>query len=241
MDTFLLSLQRAARDLLTARMLTLALWPMVLSLLAWGALAWWFGATWKSEIDLLLAGTPLADLADWLGADWLVAYAAVLLLVLLWLPAMYATAILITSVVLMPFIVDQVSRTYYPSLARGRGGSLLGSILNGFYALVLYLIAWIVLLPVWLLAPFGVMVSLSLNAWLNQRLFMYDALSEHANAVELKALRYRGGVGLFTLSALLGLLHFVPVFNLFAPVYMALTFTHYALSALEQLRSGQAA
>jgi hypothetical protein len=57
MDSILQSLQRAARDLLTARMLTLALWPMVLSLLVWGALAWWFGAAWKTEIDTLLAGT----------------------------------------------------------------------------------------------------------------------------------------------------------------------------------------
>jgi CysZ protein len=236
MDSILQSLQRAARDLLTARMLTLALWPMVLSLLVWGALAWWFGAAWKTEIDTLLAGTPLADLAGWLGAEWLTTYAALFLLVLLWLPAMYATAILITSVVLMPIIVEHVATAHYPELARRRGGSLTGSVVNGLFALVLYLLAWIVLLPVWLFAPFGVLVSLLLNAWLNQRLFMYDALSEHADAGELKRLRHAGGWHLFTLSGVLGLLHFVPLINFIAPVYMALAFTHHGLAALNQQR-----
>jgi len=49
-------------------------------------------------------------------------------------------------------------------------------------------------------------------------LFRYDALSGHASAAELKQLRRAGGWRLFTLSGLLGLLHLVPIVNLFAPV-----------------------
>jgi hypothetical protein len=238
MESILRPLHRAARDLLVPRMLSLAVWPMLLSLAGWGALAWLFGAAWQDGITDFLAATPLADLAAWLGADWLTAYAAVVVLVLLWLPAMYATALLITSLALMPLIVAFVAQRHYPELERRRGGSLAGSVANGLVALPLYLLAWLVLLPVWLFAPFGLAVSILLNAWLNQKLFMYDALSEHASGAELAALRHAGGWRLFTLSGLLGLLHLVPLVNLLAPVYMALAFTHHGLGALDQARKG---
>ncbi|MDD4881343.1 MAG: EI24 domain-containing protein [Gallionellaceae bacterium] len=238
MESILRSLQRAAQDLLAPRMLTLAFWPMVLSLLLWGGLAWLFGSAWKAEIAALLAATPLNDLALWLGAEWLTAYAAMFVLALLWLPAMYVTALLITSLALMPLIVNFVAERYYPDLERQRGGGVIGSVFNGLVALVLYLLAWVVLLPVWLFAPFGIAVSILLNAWLNQKLFMYDALADHASATELKDNRHAGGWRLLSLSSLLGLLHFVPIVNFLAPVYMALAFTHHGLEALDRGRRG---
>ncbi len=241
MDSILRSLQRAALDLMTPRMFTLAFWPMLLSLLFWGLMAWWFGAAWKSELSALLDGTPLANLAAWMGVQWLTAYAAILVLVLLWLPAMYITALLITALALMPVIVNFVAAEHYPALQRRRGGSLAGSVVNGLVALVLYLLAWIVLLPLWLIAPFGMAVSILLNAWLNQKLFMYDALAEHADAAELQTLRHAGGWRLVVLSALLGLVHLVPVVNLVAPVYMALAFTHHGLDAVARARRESAA
>jgi CysZ protein len=102
---------------------------------------------------------------------------------------------------------------------------------------VLYLLVWLLTLPFWLLAPFGAAIALLLSAWLNQRLFMYDALAEHASTLELKLLRRQNGWPLYAMSALLGLLHFVPLVNFFAPVYMGLAFTHYALGKIELTRS----
>lgn len=107
---------------------------------------------------------------------------------------------------------------------------------NGLSALVTYFLVWILMLPVWLFAPFGVALSILLNAWLNQKLFMYDVLAEHASGAELKSLRQAGGWRRLVLSAVLGLLHFIPVINLLAPVYMALAFVHHGLESLDQLR-----
>jgi CysZ protein len=236
MENLLHSLQLAAQDLMAPRMLALVLWPMGLSLLLWVTLAWLFGATWKTEIAGFLATTPFQSLAEWAGAQWLLAYAAIFILALLWLPAMYVTALLITSVFLMPFIVKFVAGRHYPGLERMHGGSFVGSLVNGVVALVLYLLAWVIFLPAWLFAPFGLAVSILLNAWLNQKLFMYDALSEHASATELKDERHAGGWWLYALSTLLGLLHFIPLLNLLAPVYMGLAFTHHGLAALDATR-----
>lgn len=235
------ALRRAARDLTTPRMLALVVWPMGLALLVWGALAWWFGSTWKQEIAAFLAATPLEALAQWIGADWLMAYAALFVLLLLWLPAVYLTALLITSVAFMPLIVGFVAARDYPRVERRKGGSLLGSLANALAALVLYSLGWVLLLPLWLLAPFGAVVSLMLNAWLNQRLFLYDCLAEHADARELGTLRHRGGWPLYAMSTLLGALHLVPLLNVLAPVYMGLAFTHFGLEALQRHRQEAAA
>ncbi len=239
MHPILAALQRAARDLASPRMFSLAFWPMGLALIMWGGLAWWFGTAWKLELAALLAETPLDSLADWVGAEWLTAYAALILVILLWLPAVYLTALLITSVAFMPVIVGFVAGRDFPRLERRRGGTLRGSVGNSLAALFIYLIGWVLLLPLWLFAPFGMLVSLMLNAWLNQRMFLYDCLSEHADAAELAALRRAGGWQVYLLSALLGALHLVPLLNLLAPVYMGLAFTHYGLDVLNSRRGGQ--
>ncbi len=234
------ALKRAAQDVFNPRMFALVLWPMGLALLVWSLLAWMFGSTWREAMESLLVMTPLPGLAEWLGADWLLGSTAFFFIIVLWLPLVYATALLITSLALMPLIVKFVAERDYPGLERFHGGTWMGSVLNGLVALVLYVLAWVALLPLWLLAPFGIVVSLALNAWLNQRLFIYDAASEHADVNELSGLRKQGGWPLFGLSAFLGFLHFVPVLNLLAPVYMGLAFTHYGLGRLASVRRVQA-
>jgi hypothetical protein len=209
---------------------------MGIALLLWGLLAFWFGASWKQEILEFLAATPVQGWMEWAGADWLLAYVALFLVVLLWLPAVYITALLITSLALMPIIVKYVATRYHPALQRHQGGTVTGSVLNGLAATTTYVLAWLVLLPLWLLAPFGALVSVLLNTWLNQRMFLYDALAEHADREELQALRKGDAGPLYLMSTLLGLLVFVPVLNLLAPVYMGLTFAHYGLESLARRR-----
>jgi len=237
MDIVLIALKRAAADLFTARMLSLLLWPMGIALLLWGGLALVFGSAWKLSLIDFLAGTPIESAMIWVGAQWLLAYLAVLLLVLLWLPAVYVTALLITAVVLMPVVVAEVARRHYPYLERRRGGSVVGSLSNALVVTCLYLLAWLLFLPLWLFAPFAFLVAILLNAWFNQRLFFYDVLAEHADADEMRALREARLGPLYGLAALLGLFAYVPFLNLLAPLYMALAFTHFGLAALARQRA----
>jgi hypothetical protein len=239
-DSVTRALSRAARDLLTARMLALIFLPMCLALLFWGGLAWLFGGAWRDALAGLLAATPLQSLAAWSGAEWLLPYSAILLLVLLWLPAVYVTALLVTSLALMPVIVGHIGARQYPLLDRRAGGSVLGSVGNGVYAMLVYVVAWVVTLPLWLLGPLGLLMSLWLNTWLNRRLFLYDALAEHADAGELRRVRGETGSASLTLSGILSLLHLVPFVGLLAPVYMGLAFGHYALDRVAAMRGAGA-
>lgn len=240
MELILRALQRAGRDLLTGRMLSLVLWPMGLALLVWGLLAWLFAGAWKGAMVSVLAATPLQDLALWAGADWLLPYSAIFFLILLWLPAVYVSALLITSLALMPAIVGFVAGRDHAGLEPRHGGTFPGSLVNGVWALLLYILGCLLTLPLWLFGPVGFVASLWLNTWLNQRLFLYDALAEHADAGELQRLRREGGWPVYALSGLLSLLHLVPVLNLLAPVYMGLAFAHFALERLQAGRGDAA-
>ena len=233
-------LRRAAADLLLPGVLSVMFLPMLGALAIWGGLAWWFGGVWLAGLEGFVAESLMPS---WLGIsmrDWLMGFAGFMLLTLLLLPMIYITALLITSLVFMPMLVGIVAQKHYPALQRQQGGSFAGSLGNGLYALIVYLVLWLITLPFWLLGPFGVVISVSLNAWLNQRMFLYDALSEHASAAELRQLRCDGDWPLYLLAALLGLLHYVPLLNFFAPVFMGLAFTHYSLAILARTRASEA-
>jgi uncharacterized protein involved in cysteine biosynthesis len=229
-------LSRAAADLMRPRVLAIMFLPMLLALMLWGALFWVFGTVWLAGLEGVFHDSPLPG---WLGptlAGWVIGMGVTMVLILLLLPAIYVTALFITSLVFMPILLSVVSRHHYPDLGRQYGGSFLGSLGNGLFALSVYLLVWLATLPFWLLGPFGAGIAIILNAWLNQRLFLYDALAEHASREELAALRAEGGWPLYGLAAFLGLLHLVPVVNFFAPVYMGLAFTHYGLEQLARIR-----
>ena len=76
-----------------------------------------------------------------------------------------------------------------------------------------------------------------LFGYLNQRVFRYDALAEHASGWEMQTLirRYRGE--LFLLGIAIALFGMIPILGFFAPVYGGLAFIHYCLARVAQLRA----
>jgi uncharacterized protein involved in cysteine biosynthesis len=78
-----------------------------------------------------------------------------------------------------------------------------------------------------------------LSAYLNQRLFRYDALSDHADAAEMARIFEHARGRLFLLGLVTGVIYFIPPFNLVAPVFAALAFIHLCLAELERLREGE--
>jgi uncharacterized protein involved in cysteine biosynthesis len=102
-----------------------------------------------------------------------------------------------------------------------------------------FVLLWVVTIPLWLLGPLAAPVPLLLSAYVNQRLFRYDALSDHANAAEMKQIFDLSRGRLFLLGLITGLLYFIPPLNLIAPIYAALAFIHFCLAGTCR-RSGQA-
>jgi len=150
------------------------------------------------------------------------------------------TALLVTSVLAMPVMVKHVGARNYSRLEQKHGGTVLGSLWNALVATAIFILLWLVTLPFWLFGLPAVVLPVLLSAYLSQRLFRYDALAEHASLDEFERVLERSGIRLYVLGAILALIQFVPVLNLFSPVYIGLAYIHFCLGELQQLRSGQA-
>ncbi|MGH8716159.1 MAG: EI24 domain-containing protein, partial [Burkholderiales bacterium] len=136
-------------------------------------------------------------------------------------------------------MVKHVGARNFPRLEQKRGGTVLGSLWNALVATVIFMLLWLVTLPLWLFGLPAVVLPVLLSAYLSQRLFRYDALSEHASADEFERVLERSGIRLYVLGAILAFILFVPLLNLFSPVYIGLAYIHFCLGELQQLRSGQ--
>lgn len=226
----------AFKSLLSPKMLILTLWPMLLALLFWGGLAWFFWDQWVGDLTLFAAQNGIEDrLAQW-GFVWLAHWLAVGLLLSLLLPAVYVSSLVFASIFAMPAMLKFVSSRDYPLLEMKHGGTGVGSLANSLYAVLVYLILWIVTLPLWLI-PFGaIILPVLLSAYLNQRLFRYDALMDHASREEFREIKFRARGGMFGLGAILGLAHYVPILNFFTPIYIGLAYIHFCLDQLQHLR-----
>lgn len=236
MNSVFLALIQALKTLFHPKMLALVLWPMLVAVVLWVGAAMLFWGSWVNDLTGMVQATPLEQ---WISHGFLAVmshYLIAIILVLLLLPAIYVTALLITAVFAMPMMVRHVAERHYPELERRQGGSNAGSIANATVAIVVYCSGWVLSLPLWLFSPFALLLPLVLMAYLNQRLFRYDALAEHASREEYARVIERATVKLYLLGVVTGLLQFVPLLNLFSPVYVALAFIHLCLGELKELR-----
>jgi CysZ protein len=236
MSDVMRALGNAFRSILHPQMLALAIWPMLVALVLWVGLAWLYGDSWAQWLGAALTSS---DAGHWLSQhnlERLVHYSALMLLLLVLAPLVLITALLIVAVIEMPLIVNFVAARDYPALDTRRGGTLLGSSFNALFAVLVFAGLWIVTLPLWLTGVLVPVVPVVLSAYLTQRLFRYDALSDHASAEEYRTLVDASWGRMYGLGFLLALLYYVPIFNLLMPVMSGLAFTHLCLAGLARLR-----
>ena len=241
MKTVLLSYFSAARSLTRPGVMWHLMWPTLLATGIWTAL---LISSWGSLITLgtgLITAMPLVG--GWLAStDSALMVALVMFkigLVVLALPIIYVTAAFLVAAVALPLMADKVAAHDYADIARRKGGSQVGSVWNALVAVVQFLVLLVLSLPLWLIPGVGLIISLVLTAWLNQRAFRYDALMAHADGFEMKDLPARHASGLFGVGLLGAAMAHVPLVNLFAPALSGLAFVHYLLSALRVSRQGE--
>lgn len=236
MNSVVSALVDAFKSLFHPKMLALVLWPMLVAVIVWAGVAAYFWGSWVAGMTAMIQATPLEQ---WLVQGSLAVvshYLITIILLLLLLPAIYVTALVITAIFVMPMMVSHVAQKYYPELELKKGGSAVGSFANAEVAIVVYCVCWVLSLPLWLFSPFAMVLPLVLMAYLNQRLFRYDSLAEHASREEYEQVIERSTAKLYLLGAVVGLLQFVPLLNLFSPIYVGLAFIHLCLAELRQLR-----
>lgn len=229
------ALARAFRDLFRFKVLWVMIWPILLAGLIWLVLAVIF---WTTFSGWIAQGLDMIGIQAWLEnlePTWIANGILAIVHLLLFIPLVLVTALILTSLFAMSTLIALVAERDYPQLQRKNGGGFIGSILNAVAALGIFIAIWILTLPTWLIGV-GVIVPFVAAAYLNQQLFRYDALSEHASREEMKTLFATHRGALWGLGLITGLLQFIPLLNLFAPVWAALAFIHFGLSRLEYMR-----
>jgi CysZ protein len=237
MDDVIKALTEAAKSLVHPIILVIVLVPMLVALLVWAGAAFVYWGTWTTVVQNAVidhatftwaANWDLVRLASWIAGAVVLAMLA---------PTIILTALLIATIFAMPLLVRHVAQRDYPDLARRHGGTVIGSFWNALAAIFLFALLWVVTMPLWLLGPLAAVLPLLWSAYLNQRLFRYDALSEHADAQEMKEIFEYARGRLFLLGLLTSVLYFIPPINLIAPIYAALAFIQLCLGELQRLRS----
>ncbi|MFZ4537625.1 EI24 domain-containing protein [Propionivibrio sp.] len=234
MSEVMLALRRSFVTLGHGRVWLYMLGPAVLALLVMIGLSLFL---LEGLIASFVQQPPMSWVASW-GALWLAKLLAALGGWLLILSASYLIAMVLAAVIVLPLLLNLVAALDYPELARMGSDSIVASTWNSLWAALLFIVGWLVTLPLWLVPGLGLLLPFFWMAWLNRRTFAYDALAVHATDQEWRELRRRQAMPLLALGLVMALLAHVPFMGLLAPSLAALAYVHFCLEALRRMRQG---
>lgn len=257
------SFWRAAAYCVRPRVIALSLMPLLLMATAASGLAYFY---WDAAVQgmrgLLDGYAVLATFWGWLqrwGLGDVAAVVAPFMVVLVVAPALVVISLLVVTVMMTPALVALVADRRFPTLARKKGGSFMASLAWSMSSTVLALIALMVSVPLWLVPPLVLILPPLIWGWLTYRVMTFDVLAEHASKEERHVLFRRHRSSLLGMGILTGYLGAAPsilwasgvvfaaAFFILVPLaiwiytlvfaFSSLWFAHYALAALERLRS----
>lgn len=263
MTLFLDSFWRAVAYCLRPRVIALSFLPLLIMVALSLGLGYFFWTPALDWVRALLDGSAwITHLWSWLdgvGAGNLKTVAAPLIVIFTVTPLLVIVSLLIVAALMTPALVGLVAERRFPTLERKRGGSLLASIFWSLGSTLLASIALVISIPLWLVPPLILVLPPLIWGWLTYRVMAFDALSSHASRDERREIfrRHRGWLlGIGVLSGYMGAAPsivwasgalFAAAFVILVPVaiwiytlifaFSSLWFSHYCLTALENLRA----
>ncbi len=262
MSLFLDSFWRALAYCFRPRVIALSFLPLLLLAVLSAALFWWLWEPAVAGVQAWLSDWALMEsLMRWLDSvamGHLRVVVAPLLVLLLLLPLVIVLALLAVAWLVTPAAVSLVAQRRFAGLQQRRGGTFLGSVLQGLGSALLALLALLITMPLWLIPPLVVVLPPLIWGWMTSRVMVYDTLALHASAEERQLLTNRHRYWLLAMGIVTGCLGAAPAMVwaigamaiVFAPllvplaiwiytfvfIFSALWFSHYVLAALAALR-----
>jgi Etoposide-induced protein 2.4 (EI24) len=263
MNRLLDAFWRAAAYCLHPRVIVLSLAPLLLAGGMTLALGYFFWEPAVAGMRATLEGWALIDaLLTWLeglGGSGLRALIAPLVIVALALPAIVVLSLLLVALFMAPALVSLVAKRRFADLEARRGAAPWQSVLWSLGCTLLALLALVLSIPLWFVPPLVLIVPPLIWGWLTYRVMAFDVLAEHASADERRTILREHRWPLLAIGVITGYLGAAPTLLwalgaaalIFAPLlvlvsvwlytlvfaFAALWFAHYALAALQQLRS----
>lgn len=229
---------------LNPAMLALLLWPFLIALVFWvlsALLFWdpmvlWFKDSWLLGSRFM---SWLSEGAQAIGISDLSGGIARLVSILLLLPVVIASGMVVIAVFAMPLVMRHLSNNHYPNVVRLGSFSLWSNLGNALSSLAVFVIGYLLSLPLWLIPPLALVIPWLWWGWLTARIMRFDSLVEHASPEERKLLINRHKREYLGLGLMVAALNYIPPLFLITPVLSALVFGHYSLSRLAELRTRQ--
>lgn len=235
-----LAFWRALKSQCHPRMIVALFLPVVVTVLM-GIVLLWLGWTplteWLSrqltESPVPGAVEPLISTTAFVAMKaWLIPIAALIIL----MPFVGIVGLAVAAIWIMPLVLAHVGRRDYPDVTpKGRHAVVL-SVWNVMWVSVLFLLGWLITLPLWLIPPLGLVLSLFWWSFAFSRMMRVDALVDHASPTERRALLRDRNIGFWLLGLACAVLNLFPPAWVFLPVFSGLVFSHYGFEALRQLR-----
>jgi len=266
MNRLIDSFWRATLYCLHPRVISLSFLPLVIMAAVSLGLGYLY---WNDAIDLLRMQLDsyqlVASMTEWLqglGLSDLRLVMAPALLLFMAIPVIVVVSLLFVALLMTPTMVGLVAERRFPLLERRKGASFWASLLWSLASTLMACLALLLSLPLWLIPPLVLVVPPLIWGWLTYRVMAYDALAEHASLEEREQVFKQHRMPLLCIGILSGYLGAAPsiiwasgaMFVAMAPIlvpiaiwiytlvfaFSSLWFTHYALSALQQLRAQNA-
>jgi hypothetical protein len=263
MGLLLDSFWRAVAYCLHPRVIALSILPLLVMVAAALGLGWLY---WEAAVDAvfqwLLSYELMTRAAEWLqslGMGNLRTVVAPLIVVFLATPVIVFGSLLLVAALMTPAIVRLVADRRFGQLERRNGASLLASVGWALLSTAAALFALVLSMPLWLIPPLVLLLPPLIWGWLTYRVMAFDALAEHADREERRAVLKRHRGALLLIGVVTGYLGAAPsvvwasgalfaaAFVILVPVaiwiytvvfaFSSLWFTHFCLAALEQLRN----
>ena len=205
---------RALWSQLHIKMLLLSVLPFLLSVLVWGVGLWLYLQplidslqTYFTENDGFAFSN---DVLMWVGMGALKTVVVPLIAMWILLPLMILTALIFVGVMAMPVIARHVGSRQYKELEARKGGTFFGSLWTSTSSFVIFLVLWIITLPLSLIPPLTFVIQPVLWGWLTYRVMAYDALADHADVAERKTILREHRWQLLLIGAIAGAMGAAP-------------------------------
>ena len=209
---------------------------IVLLMYAWDPLDTWFYSSaaewaWFQKVQASLGGWGFSTMSGWIA--WLLSLIA--LTAIGGVIGLAAAAIVVT-----PLAVKYISKNYFPNLERRGENANTVSIINAVKVSSIFIIGWLITLPLWFIPFMSIALSLFWGAYAFSHMCQVDAIVEHATAEERKYILSRNKKGFWTIGLVCAALTLIPFMGLVMPVFSIIVCTHYGLNSLQQLRAERA-
>ncbi len=233
---------RAVVSQLHPRMLAALVMPFFVAILGAILLLWFFWTPLKEQIALWLTQWGvLSEQPDfWVLAAGLFALQFVivpLLAAAALLPLAGIAGLIVSAVLVMPIVLAFVQNKQVQPLHKQGKFAFSYSVWNAVWVGVLFVVGWLLTLPLWLIAPLALVLPIFWWAFAFTRLLRVDSVVEHASPSERKILLARHNKEYWLMGGVLALLNLLPPAWIVLPVFSALVFAHFNLAALAELRA----